>query len=182
MLSFVVRRLLQIIPTLILISIVGFIIIQLPPGDYLTTLQAEMEATGTTGAREHIEQLRENYGLDRPLYMQYWMWVSGFVRGDFGFSFEHQRPVRDLVLNRFLLDIFLAVTTMAFTWIVALPIGIYSATHKYSMTDHFFTGFAFLGLAVPHFLIALLFLISRFGWRWQRPFRPHGVPYKLFLP
>ncbi len=166
MTTYLIRRIIQLVPTLILISIISFVIINLPPGDYMTTYIAELESQGHTGAREQVMMLEQRYGLDRPIYSQYWMWITNFVRGDFGESFAHMRPVRNLIGQRFLLTIILTMSTLVFTWMVAIPIGIYSATHQYRIGDHIVTVFGFLGLSIPNFLFALvvmLVMVTQFG-------------------
>ena len=166
MTTYLIRRIIQLVPTLILISIISFVIINLPPGDYMTTYIAELESQGHTGAREQVMMLEQRYGLDRPIYSQYWMWITNFVQGDFGESFAHMRPVRNLIGQRFLLTIILTMSTLVFTWMVAIPIGIYSATHQYRIGDHIVTVFGFLGLSIPNFLFALvvmLVMVTQFG-------------------
>ncbi len=158
MLTYVVRRLLVMIPTLIAISIIVFVIIQLPPGDFLTTQIAEMEAQGEAADRSKIEFLRRQYGLDRPLPEQYLRWVWGLLHGDLGYSFEYGVPVADVVGERLFLTFLLSFSTILFTWVVAFPIGVYSATHQYSWADHGLTFLGFLGLATPNFLLALVLL------------------------
>jgi peptide/nickel transport system permease protein len=144
------------IPTLIAISMVTFIIIQLPPGDFLTAQLAEMQSQGEAAQPEKIEYLRERYGLDQPLWVQYGRWITGFVQGDLGWSFEYDRPVTQVIGDRFLMTFILAFTTVIVTWGIAFPIGVYSATHKYSWSDHTLTFLGFLGLATPNFLLALV--------------------------
>jgi len=156
--SYVVRRLLVMIPTLIVISAIVFVIIQLPEGDYLTSYIAELEAQGESVSREKIEFLREQYGLDRPLVEQYAMWALGLLQGDLGYSFEYRRAVTDVVGDRLFLTFLVSFATIAFTWVVAFPIGVYSATHQYSWADHGLTFIGFLGLATPNFLLALVLL------------------------
>ena len=146
------------IPTIILISIISFVIIQLPPGDYLTTYAAQLSALDTPVSRDSLAYLRTRYGLDEPIYVQYWIWISGFVRGDFGESFEFNRPVSALVWERLGLTMIVAISTMIFTWVVAIPIGIYSAVRQYSFLDYVFTLIGFIGLSVPNFLLALVLL------------------------
>jgi len=159
LLRYVVRRVLMMAPTLVAISFIVFVIIQLPEGDYLDSLVAELEAQGEQLQSAQIEYLREQYGLDEPLWRQYFNWISGIVlRGDFGYSFEYQRPVLDIIGERFLLTAILAAGTILFTWVVAFPIAIYSAVYKYSWGDHFLTLLGFLGLATPNFLLALILL------------------------
>lgn len=159
MLRYVVRRVLMMVPTLVAISFIVFVIIQLPEGDYLDSLVAELEAQGEQLQSEQIDYLRERYGLDEPLWRQYLSWISGIVlAGDFGYSFEYQRPVLDIIGERFVLTAILAAGTIVFTWVVAFPIAIYSAVYKYSWGDYFLTLLGFLGLATPNFLLALILL------------------------
>jgi len=158
MLTFIVRRILIMIPTLLAISILTFIIIQLPPGDYLTTYIAELQAQGEGSNVEKIAFLREQYGLDRPMIEQYGLWLLGLLQGDMGYSFEYNLPVDEVVGDRLFLTFIISFTTIIFTWIVSFPIGIYSATHQYSVGDHSLTLLGFLGLATPNFLLALVLL------------------------
>ena len=158
MLTFLVRRLLIMIPTLLAISILVFIIIQLPPGDYLSTYIAELEAQGEGANVEKVEFLRRQYGLDRPLTEQYGVWLFGLLQGDMGYSFEYNLPVNEVVEDRLLLTFIVSFVTIIFTWVVSFPIGVYSATHQYSWGDHGLTFIGFLGLATPNFLLALVLL------------------------
>ncbi len=158
MLSYLVRRVLIMIPTLIAISAIVFIIIQLPPGDYLTTMMTELQAQGEGANLQKIEFLRREYGLDQPGYLQYAYWVLGLLQGNLGYSFEFNRPVADVLGDRLLLSFIVAFTTTIFTYAVAFPIGIYSATHQYSWGDYGLTLLGFLGLATPSFLLALVLL------------------------
>ncbi len=156
MLSYFARRLLVMIPTLLVISLVVFFIIQLPPGDYLETLIAEMRAQGEKLDPARIQFLREQYGLDKPMIEQYWIWLIGILQGDFGYSFEFQLPVSEVVGDRLYMTMLVSFTTIVFTWIVAFPIGIYSAVRQYSLGDHTFTFLGYIGLATPNFLLALV--------------------------
>ncbi|RBM18527.1 ABC transporter permease [Streptomyces sp. PT12] len=159
MLSYVARRCLYMIPTLFGISVVAFAIIQLPPGDYLTTLVSRLENQGESVDRAQLESLRERYGLGDPLASQYVTWMSSILfHGDFGQSFEYSRPVADLVADRLPLTVVLAVTTLLTTWLLAFPIGLYSAVRQYSPGDYLATVVGFLGLAIPNFMIALLLM------------------------
>ncbi len=159
MLRYVIWRILMMIPTLIAISFVVFVIIQLPEGDYLDALVAELEAQGERLQADQIAYLRAQYGLDKPFYQQYWDWITGIIlRGDFGHSFEYDRPVIEVIGDRFWLTAILALGTVLFTWIVSFPIAIYSAVYKYSIGDHILTFIGFLGLATPNFLLALVLL------------------------
>lgn len=158
MLAYIVRRLGYSAVMLALVSFVGFIIIELPPGDFLTQKLAELEARGDRSAEQRIEEYRARYGLDVPLLPRYVTWASNFVRGDFGESFEFERPVRQLVEQRLWLTVVLAVATILIVWAIAIPIGVYSASHQYSVIDQIFTTVSFIGLGVPGFLLALLIL------------------------
>lgn len=158
MFGYLIHRVFIMIPTLLLISVLIFVIIQLPPGDYLTTLVNELQSQGEAVNEERLEFLRRQYGFDRPLVEQYLLWFAGMLEGNFGFSFEHNLPVTDVVGDRLFLSFIVAFTTILFTWAVSFPIGIYSATHQYSWADHGLTFVGFLGLATPNFLLALIFL------------------------
>ena len=159
---FILRRILILIPTLILISLVSFFIIQLPPGDYLTVKIAQMEETGDEVSLEAVAQMRKRYGLDLPVYHQYWRWISGFVRGDFGQSFAYRKPVAELIWERLALTVVISVLTMLLTWAIAIPIGIYSAIRQYTVFDYVFTFIGFVGLATPAFLLALVVMYFAF--------------------
>ncbi len=158
MFGYLIHRIFIMIPTLLLISVLIFVIIQLPPGDYLTTLVNELLSQGETVNEERLEFLRRQYGFDKPLIEQYFLWFAGMLEGDFGFSFEHNLPVTDVVGDRLFLSFAVAFATILFTWAASFPIGIYSATHQYSWADHGLTFIGFIGLATPNFLLALIFL------------------------
>jgi peptide/nickel transport system permease protein len=158
MLGFFVRRIMVMIPTLLAISAITFVIIQLPPGDYLTTMMTELESRGEAIDQSRLQFLRETYGLDKPMIEQYFVWLSGMLTGDYGYSFEYNRPVADVVGDRMLLTIVVSFATIIFIWVVSFPIGIYSATHQYSLGDYGLTFLGFLGLATPNFLLALVLL------------------------
>jgi peptide/nickel transport system permease protein len=162
--DYLARRILIMVPTLIAISVITFVIIQLPPGDYLSTLIAEMESQGENVDQGKIEALRAQYGLDRPYYEQYALWATGMLQGDFGYSFEYQLPVSDVVGDRVFLTIVLNFSTIFFIYLVSFPIGIYSATHQYSLGDYGLTFVGFLGLATPNFLLALILLYFANVW------------------
>lgn len=151
------------IPTLFGISVVSFFIIQLPPGDYLTSLAASMSAQGETIDSAQLAALKLRYGLDQPFYVQYWKWISGILfRGDFGQSFEWNRPVNTLIWSRLGLTFALSLSTLFFIWVVAIPTGIYSAVRKYSIGDYIATFLGFIGLAIPNFLLALVLMYIAF--------------------
>ena len=158
MLGYILRRLLSMIPTLLVISILVFVIIQLPPGDYLESYIAELQSQGESIDEKKIAFLREEYGLDLPMYQQYLVWVTGMLQGDFGYSFEYSLPVTEVVGDRLFLTILISVVTIIFTWMIAFPIGIYSATHQYSWGDYGLSFLGFIGLATPNFLLALVML------------------------
>ncbi len=158
MFRFLVRRTLVMIPTLLVISALVFIIIQLPEGDYLSSYITELEAQGEKVSAEKIQFLREQYSLDKPPLEQYFTWLWGMLHGDFGYSFEYNLPVSQVVGDRLFLSFLLSFATIVFTWAMAFPIGVYSATHQYSWGDHSLTFIGFLGLATPNFLLALVLL------------------------
>jgi peptide/nickel transport system permease protein len=158
MLNYSVRRLVAMIPTLVAISIIVFFIIQLPPGDYLESHIATLQAQGESIDSKKIEFLRQQYGLDQPMWKQYLVWATGFLRGDLGYSFEYDLPVREVIGDRMFLTVLISLVTIVFTWLIAFPIGIYSATHQYSWGDYGLTFVGFIGLATPNFLLALVML------------------------
>ncbi len=158
MLNYLINRLITMMVTLFVISILVFIIIQLPPGDYLSTYIAELEAQGVKVADDKIKFLREQYGLDRSMVEQYFVWVTGLLQGDLGYSFEHDKPVADVVGDRMFLTIILNAGTILFIYIVAFPIGVYTAVNQYSFGDYSLSFIGLLGLATPNFLLALILL------------------------
>ncbi len=164
MAGYVVRRLLMMIPTLLVISIIVFAIIELPPGDYLDSYVAELESRGETVDEKEIAFLRDQYGFGEPLLERYVTWVGGMLQGDFGYSFEYRLPVNDVIGDRMLLTVVVSLATILFTWLIAFPIGIYSATHQYSWGDHGLTLLGLLGLATPNFLLALILLYFANVW------------------
>ncbi|HRW06274.1 MAG TPA: ABC transporter permease [Caldilineaceae bacterium] len=159
MLLFIVRRVLYMIPTLFVISILSFVIIQAPPGDFLTSYAAQLRAQGDTVDSAQLEALRQRYGLGEPFYVQYTKWISGILlRNDWGQSFEWQKPVKELIWERLALTAFLSLTSLFVSWFIAIPIGVYSATHQYSWLDYIMTFFSFVGLGTPGFLLALIIM------------------------
>lgn len=165
MLHYIARRIFYMIPTLLAISILTFLVIQAPPGDYLTTVVAKLEAEGQYIDRAQLDALRNRYGLDEPIWVQYWRWITGIVlHGDFGHSFVYSAPVSEVLKARFGFTVLLSVTSMAFVWAVAIPIGMYSAVKRYSPADYTFTFVGFLGLAVPNFLIALVLMYISYSY------------------
>jgi peptide/nickel transport system permease protein len=162
MFGYIVHRLLIMIPTLIAISLVIFIIIKLPPGDYFSTYIAELKSHGEAVDEAKIQFLMEQYGMNKPAWQQYLIWATGLLHGDMGFSFEYNLPVNQVVGDRLFLTFVVSFTTILFTYIVAFPIGVYSATHQYSWGDHGLTFLGFLGLATPNFLLALVLMFVSF--------------------
>ncbi len=164
MIGYIGRRILQIIPLLIALSIIIFIIIQLPPGDYVSMYVQQLELAGTDVAEAEIQRMINMYHLDRPMYEQYYIWIRNIVlRGDFGRSIQWDMPVKDVIGERLVLTMVVSILTLLFTWAVSIPIGIYSATHQYSFFDYFFTFVGFIGISVPGFLIALVFIYTVFS-------------------
>ncbi|HLU08739.1 MAG TPA: ABC transporter permease [Oceanobacillus sp.] len=163
MLRFLIKRFISLIITLFAVSIVAFAIIQLPPGDFLTSYLTNLAADGDTASLEVVERLREHYGLDQPIYVQYAKWMGNILtRGDFGQSFEWNRPVEQVVWSRMSMTLILSVATLMVTWVIALPIGIYSAARQYSPGDYLATLLGFIGVAVPDFLISLVLMYIAF--------------------
>ena len=157
--AYIVRRLLLVAPTLLVISIIAFVIIELPPGDYVSNYIDQLEQQGTLTSEEMAESFRHRFGFDRPGSVRYLLWVGRFVRGDFGFSLDHRMPVREVLLSRLALTMVVALASLLFSWIVAFPIAVYSATHQYSVGDYFWTFVGFIGLSIPNFLFALVLMI-----------------------
>jgi peptide/nickel transport system permease protein len=163
MAQFILRRVLYMIPTMFVISIVSFIVIQLPPGDYLTSYIANLSASGEQIEAEVIEALEERFGLGQPMHIQYVKWIGNIItKGDFGQSFAWNTPVEDLIWGRLGLTLLISIATLLFTWVIAFPVGIYSAVNKYSIGDYIATFLGFLGLAVPNFLLALVLMFVAF--------------------
>lgn len=157
MLAYIARRVLLMIPTVFLISIISFIAIQLPPGDYLTSYVAQLRTMGDNIEQEAIDSLRERYGLGEPIYVQYTKWITGIIlRGDWGQSMEWQKPVKELIGERILLTVVLSLVSLMVSWFIAIPIGVYSATHQYSFLDYLMSIISFIGVGIPGFLLALI--------------------------
>ncbi len=168
MLRYVIKRLIYMIPTLIGMSIIAFLIIQLPPGDYLSSMLASMADAGLNINEEQIARYRAIYGLDDPALVQYWKWISGIIfRWDFGYSFEWKRPVWDLISERLGSTLSVSLLALLFVWAVSLPIGIYSAMRRHSVGDYAFTFLGFLGLAIPNFIFALTLMYVAYRYMGQ---------------
>ena len=159
MLIFIVKRLLWMVPFLVAISFLSFVLIQLPPGDFVTTYIATLAASNEVVDQNTAADLRNRFGLDQPMVVQYWKWISNIaLRGDFGLSFEWQQPVGDLIWERMALTLLLTLSALLLTWGIALPVGVFSAVKKYSIGDYLVTGLSFVGLAIPSFLLALVLM------------------------
>lgn len=158
MLAYLIRRIGYALIMVILVSFVGFLIIELPPGDFLNQKMAELQARGDRSAETRIEEYRARYGLDKPLMERYTTWAGNFLYGDFGESFEFERPVAELIGQRAVMTIALAVAVLVLVWAVAIPIGVYSAVNQYSVSDQIITTITFIGLGTPGFLLALVIL------------------------
>ncbi|QVQ50832.1 ABC transporter permease [Spiractinospora alimapuensis] len=166
--ALILRRLSYMVPTVFAISFVAFLIIQLPPGNFLTTYIAEIQSRGDTIDSAQVRALEERYGLNDPFLVQYWKWISGIVlSGDFGQSFQYQRAVSDLIWDRVGVSVALALSAMLVSWVIAFPVGVYSAVRQRSVGDYSFTFLAFVGLATPNFLVALLFVWVSFRYLGQ---------------
>lgn len=162
MVAYVARRLGLAVLTLWAVSVLAYVIIQLPPGDYVTTYLTQLAASGSTTSQQEAEALRAQYGLDQPLAVQYLKWIGLVLRGDFGMSMDWQRPVADVIGDRLLLTVVVSLAAIVFTWALALPIGIFCAVRQYSLGDYLLTVLGFLGLAVPGFLLALVLMYLGF--------------------
>jgi peptide/nickel transport system permease protein len=164
--SYLVRRALYTIPTVFFISIIVFIIIQLPPGSWVDNYVAQLAREGQAVSEQYIEALKARYGIDQPMHIRYWRWVKGWFRLDFGRSFMWNAPVLDLVWERFAATLIISLASMFFIYAVSIPIAVYGATHQYSIGDNIATFFGFMGLAVPNFMLALILMYvfyTRFG-------------------
>ncbi len=164
MIRYVFLRVLTMIPTLVLISILVFAIIELPPGDYFESYIAELRVLGEEADLAEIEVLRQRYGFDQSAVMRYFWWAGGMLTGDFGYSFEFRLPVSEVVGDRLWLTVLLSTVTILFTWALAFPIGIYSATHQYSWGDYGLTFLGLVGIAVPNFMLALVMMYFANEW------------------
>lgn len=160
MLNYIARRVVNMVVLLVVVSFVGFWIIQLPPGSILDVRIQQLRAQGGNLPQSMIDALRARYGVDDPFLVQYWKWISRSFQGDFGTSFETDQSVGDRIFSRLGISIGLSLTALLFTWLVSIPIGVYSATHRYTWPDYLITFVQFLGLSIPGFLLALILLIT----------------------
>ena len=164
MIRYIIRRVLGMIPTLFVISIISFILIQLPPGDIVTSTLKDLEQQGQQVSEERIAALRAMYHLDDPMPVQYLQWIGGFIQGNLGYSIRYQQPVNRLIWERLALTVIIAIASILFTWVLAIPAGIYSAVRQYSIVDYTLTVFAFLGMATPGFMLALIMMYLGYEW------------------
>jgi peptide/nickel transport system permease protein len=159
MVNFLIRRLLYMVVTLFFASIIGFFLIELPPGSYLESEISRLRNLGGNLNTDQIHQLEIRYGVNDPVYLKYWKWISGVVVGDFGESFEFKVPVSQLIWGRLALSLTLSMFALIFGWLVSIPLGVYSATHRYTIPDYLITVLQFIGIAVPEFLLALVLMV-----------------------
>jgi len=159
MINYIIRRIGYMMVTLVIICILSYLIVELPPGSYVEYEINRLRQQGGNVGRDQIRTLEIRYGLDQPMYVRFWKWISGFVRGDFGESFQYRLPVRDLIFNRLGLTIAISMFSLLLSWGIAVPIGVYSATHRYTIPDYLITVLQFIGLSVPGFLLALLLML-----------------------
>jgi len=159
MVNYILRRLLYMIVTVFFVSIIGFALIQLPPGSALNAKIERLRAQGGELSQDQINSLEERYGLKDPIEVKYLKWASGAIHGDFGESFTYDTSVNDLIWSRLAFSLLLSFSSLVFAWVVAIPIGVYSATHRYTVPDYVITIIQFVGVAVPEFLLALVLLV-----------------------
>ncbi len=164
MTRYVLQRLVLLPLLLFVFSVTVFAIVQAPPGDFLTAYVATLASSGTSISAEHLEALRREYGLDQPLYVQYLKWMRNVLGGNLGLSLEYQRPNTELIGERLVLTVVLAVLSFVFTWVVAIPAGIFSATHQRSFLDYVFTVLNYVGVATPNFMLALILMWIAFAY------------------
>ena len=159
MLNYILRRVGYMFVTLVIVSILGYAIIELPPGSFVEFEIERLRQQGGNMTQDQIKALEIRYGIDQPAYVRFWKWLTGFVRGDFGESFEYRLPVNQLIWTRLGFTILISVLTLIFSWVVAIAVGVYSATHRYTIPDYLITVLQFIGLSVPNFLLALILMV-----------------------
>jgi peptide/nickel transport system permease protein len=164
---YIIRRILMLVPILVLMSMVAFFLIELPPGDWVTTRITQLEMSGVQVSQDEAARLISQYGLDKPMPVRYWRWVEGIVmRGNWGYSMQWNKPVNEILAERVPMTVVISLSALLLSWAIAIPIGIYSATHQYSFLDYVFTILGFIGAATPGFLLALILawvLFAKFG-------------------
>ncbi len=159
MFNYILRRLGYMVITLLIVTILGYVIIELPPGSYVDAEVDRLRQQGGNLSQGQIDALYRRYGLDKPEYVRFWLWISGFVRGDFGESFQYNMPVSALIYGRLGLTLVFSLLSLILSWVVAIVVGVYSATHRYTIPDYIITVFQFIGLSVPNFLLALVLMV-----------------------
>lgn len=164
MTRYVLKRLVLLPVLLFVFSVAVFAIVQAPPGDFLTAYVATLASSGSSISAEQLEALRREYGLDQPVHIQYLRWIQNLLRGNLGLSLEYQRPNTELIGERLLLTVALAIFSFVLTWVVAIPAGIYSATHPRSFLDYLFTVLNYVGVATPNFMLALVLMWTAFAY------------------
>ncbi len=157
--SYILRRLGYMFVTLVIVTVLGYIIIELPPGSYVESEVERLRQMGGNLTQGQIDALYKRYGLDQPEYVRFWLWISGFVRGDFGQAFAYNMPVSQIIYDRLGLTLLFSISSLIFSWVVAIFVGVYSATHRYTIPDYIITVLQFIGLAVPNFLLALVLMV-----------------------
>ena len=162
--GYVIKRLIGMVPTLMLISVIVFVVIQLPPGDIVTSTLDRLQAQGVEISAEHVQNLRAQYKLDKPMVLQYLYWIGNFVTGDMGYSYLYSRPVNELVWERLGYTLLISISALLFTWAIAVPAGMFSAVRQYSVGDYVLTTVMLVGLATPSFLLALLAMYAGYEW------------------
>ena len=162
--GYVIKRLIGMVPTLMLISVIVFVVIQLPPGDIVTSTLDRLQAQGVEISAEQVQTLRAQYKLDKPMVLQYLYWIGNFVTGDMGYSYLYSRPVNELVWERLGYTLLISISALLFTWAIAVPAGMFSAVRQYSVGDYVLTTVMLVGLATPSFLLALLAMYAGYEW------------------
>jgi peptide/nickel transport system permease protein len=188
MVQYVLRRLLLMILTLVIVSFIAFAVIELPPGDYVSTYAARLRESGESVDQAVLDALTKQLGLDLPFHLRYLKWFWNVLQGNFGYSFEFQKPVRELIWERLRFTFMITFSSLIFTWVVGFGIGVYSATHQYSIFDYVFTTFSFVGLGIPSFLIAMVLMWVGFryfggsvGGLFSREFRTEPWSWAKFV-
>ena len=184
MIRFIIKRLVLLPVLLLLFTVIVFALLQAPPGDFLTSYVAMLASSGSSMDAAQVEALKQQFGLDKPIHVQYLRWLGSIIRGNFGLSLEYQRPNSELIGERLLVTLLLALFAFAITWIVAIPAGIYSAMHKNTILDYFFALFNYIGVATPNFMLALILMwiaFSNFGLMITGLFSPEYIqaPWSL---
>lgn len=164
MLSYIAHRILAAIPTVLIIIVIGFFLMELPPGDYVDFYISELARQGTNASQDQIQMLRRIYALDKPVHIRFINWLWKFVQGDFGESFAYREPVRDLVAERIWMTLGVSIFSLIISWAIGVPVGVYSATHQYQLGDQIFTFLAFFGVGVPSFMVALVLIVVSLRW------------------